>query len=44
MLWSDLHQPPGGGDREFAAARAMLRRAGWLIALAAPLALLLISR
>ncbi|WP_279571482.1 hypothetical protein [Streptomyces sp. 8K308] len=43
MLWSDLHQQPTD-DGGLAAARAKLRRAGWLIAVAAPLALLLISR
>ncbi|GAB2898875.1 morphogenic membrane protein MmpB [Streptomyces mayteni] len=43
MLWSDLAEP-SDAEGEYGAARAMLRRAGWVLAVAAPLVLLLLSR
>ncbi|GAB3126979.1 hypothetical protein GCM10027160_51130 [Streptomyces calidiresistens] len=39
MLWSDLREPPA--ENEAGAVRAMLRRAGWVIAVAMVLGTLL---
>ncbi|WP_267941279.1 morphogenic membrane protein MmpB [Streptomyces sp. ST2-7A] len=39
MLWSDLREP--SPEEEAGAVRAMLRRAGWVIAVAMVLAILL---